>query len=92
MRDLGPVVWLPRNEIRVTAGYCGNRDDEELQTPITLTASGETHARLPTVLSRPMTPPRLEELVDTVHGTSHLFHLLGTHPTNGIWCEPIHTS
>jgi hypothetical protein len=49
-------------------------------------------ARLPTVLSMPMTPPRLEELVDTVHGTSHLLYLLGTHPTNGIWCKPIHTS
>jgi hypothetical protein len=49
-------------------------------------------ARLPTVLSMPMTPPRLEELVDTVHGTSHLLYLLGTHPTNGIWCKPINTS
>jgi cytochrome P450 len=109
IRDLGPVVWLPRNGIRVAARYRDAReilrtpdvfssshgvalsgpffsDDEEFETPITLTSVGETHARLRSVLSRPMTPPRLGELVDTVHDMAEqrVLHLLQQDSFDGV--------
>ena len=79
-----PEVFSSSHGVALSGPF--NNDTEEMEALTTLTAAGEAHARLRSVLTRPMSPPRLGELVDTVHDMAEqrVLHLLERESFDGV--------